>query len=336
MYDRTQKAVERQIKGLGATLFEVGVLMPTMTMLRRKWDKNEVIKSIQWLKSENCKGAHIYFRHADQTGIVLVDDLNRGKIEQMKQDDNNPAVVIQTSSENFQAWVKVSNDIISNDVLTEIAKILCKKYDADKNSAHGEHFGRLAGFTNRKIDYVDENGMYPFVLLESYSGKIAENSKQLIKDATNVVNSKHKIEHIVFNYVPNLENNRIDEEWYFKVWETLKKKFETNLDYSFADWVISLKMYSKGCSFDFVKDCIINSSFLLEDRKKGHIEDYALRTASRALAWHTIKRNNVDAIYQQSTEQINKFARNIIEQHFLENEESTCIKKHDKINIIPR
>ena len=52
------------------------------------------------------------------------------------------------------------------------AKELAKRFGGDLSSADWRHFGRLAGFTNRKHERVLPNGLGPFVRLRQCEGKI--------------------------------------------------------------------------------------------------------------------------------------------------------------------
>src|SRR5271166_5860982 len=48
---------------------------------------------------------------------------------------------------------------------------LARRFLGDPASADWRHYGRLAGFTNRKEKYRRENGLFPFVLLHEASGR---------------------------------------------------------------------------------------------------------------------------------------------------------------------
>jgi hypothetical protein len=54
---------------------------------------------------------------------------------------------------------------------TAAARALAEKFGGDRGAADWRHFGRLAGFTNRKDRYLDANtGLYPFVRLVHATG----------------------------------------------------------------------------------------------------------------------------------------------------------------------
>src|ERR1035437_8122863 len=113
MNNRTWIAVECQISAMGADVFEVGLFKPkqpgeTSTepeMLPRTWDQETLLRSVQWLRYQNAQGRDIYIRPQGEHHLSLVDDLTAGAIRQMKSEGFPPAVVVETSSGNFQAWL---------------------------------------------------------------------------------------------------------------------------------------------------------------------------------------------------------------------------------------
>src|SRR5208283_981407 len=67
---------------------------------------------------------------------------------------------------------------------------LARRFLGDPASADWRHYGRLAGFTNRKEKYRRENGLFPFVLLHEACGRPYRRApeflpeiKEMFKDA---------------------------------------------------------------------------------------------------------------------------------------------------------
>lgn len=88
----------------------------------------------------------------------------------MKATGFDPALVVETSPGNFQAWLKHQR-ILPKQLSTAAARALAHEFGGDLGAADWRHFGRLCGYTNRKPKYVQENGLYPFVKLIEASGK---------------------------------------------------------------------------------------------------------------------------------------------------------------------
>ena len=123
-------------------------------MIPRVWAAETILKSIPWLRLQNRDGRNIYVRPKGEHHLSLVDDLTKDALSMMKAGGFNPAVVVETSPNNFQAWLK-HPERLSKEVSTAAARALAEKFGGDRGAADWRHFGRLAGFTNRKAKYLD-------------------------------------------------------------------------------------------------------------------------------------------------------------------------------------
>ncbi|MEC6838644.1 DNA-primase RepB domain-containing protein, partial [Salmonella enterica] len=158
--DRTLQAIGRQLKAMGCERFDIGVRDATTgQMMNREWSAAEVLQNTPWLKRMNAQGNDVYIRPAEQErhGLVLVDDLSEFDLDDMKAEGREPALVVETSPKNYQAWVKVA-DAAGGELRGQIARTLASEYDADPASADSRHYGRLAGFTNRKDKHTTRAG----------------------------------------------------------------------------------------------------------------------------------------------------------------------------------
>jgi hypothetical protein len=59
---------------------------------------------------------------------------------------------------------------------------LATRFDGDLGAADWPHFGRLAGFTNRKPKYAMEDGRFPFVRVIEHSGDGYSARAELVKE----------------------------------------------------------------------------------------------------------------------------------------------------------
>jgi hypothetical protein len=173
--DRTTQAVRQQIAAMGAQIFEVGLFKPSAVddgkapMIPRTWDAGTLVRSIPWLRLQNVDGRNIYVRPKGEHDLSLVDDLSADALKRMKSAGFAPAAVVETSPGNFQAWVKHPRQL-PRELSTLAARKLAEEFGGDRGAADWRHFGRLAGFTNRKPKYMGENGLYPFVRMIEASG----------------------------------------------------------------------------------------------------------------------------------------------------------------------
>lgn len=168
----TWRAVKRQADAMGVEVFEIGLFKPATPgdekpepeMLPRTWDKQTLLRSVSWLRYQNSQGRNIYVRPKGEHPLSMVDDLTAEAIQQMKQQGFEPCVVVETSPGNFQAWLN-HGKVLPKAESTLAARLLAERFGGDQGAADWRHFGRLAGFTNRKEKYRQENGRYPFVRL---------------------------------------------------------------------------------------------------------------------------------------------------------------------------
>jgi hypothetical protein len=161
---------------MGAPVYEVGLYNPEAeragqpVMLPRTWDVAGLLRSISWLRWQNSTGRNIYVRPRGEHNLSLVDDLAAAAVERMKAVGFAPALVVETSPGNFQAWLKHPYPL-GKELSTATARRLAAEFGGDAGAADWRHFGRLVGFTNRKEVRRQSNGMFPFVRLIEASGR---------------------------------------------------------------------------------------------------------------------------------------------------------------------
>jgi hypothetical protein len=162
---------------MGSELFEVGLYDPDPgaskpIMIPRVWDSETIVKSVAWLRHQNREGRNIYIRPKGEHDLSMVDDLTQQAVSTMKQAGFTPALVVETSPGNYQAWLK-HPERLGREVSTASARALAEKFGGDRGAADWRHFGRLSGFTNRKARHRDAaTGLYPFVRLIEVGGEV--------------------------------------------------------------------------------------------------------------------------------------------------------------------
>jgi RepB DNA-primase from phage plasmid len=167
-----ERLVRGQLRAMGCERFELGIRRDAGEMILREGQGAiEIEEAIRWLRHENAKGAHIYVRPAGLHALSLIDDLSAEAIERMKAEGFEPAVVVETSPNNFQAWLN-HGQVLEAATSTRAAKALVERFGGDPSSADWRHFGRLAGFTNPKRERQLQSGMRPFARLRSATGRV--------------------------------------------------------------------------------------------------------------------------------------------------------------------
>ena len=170
---RTQEAIQKHLEAIRSPLYEIGVFFPAASagadskMLLRTWDEPTIFKSVPWLRAKNAEGAAIYIRPKGEHPYSLVDDLTAEAVQRMTKGGFTPAIVVETSPSNFQAWVN-HGELLDRRTSTQAARALADRFGGDPGAADWRHFGRLAGFTNRKPAYAGRDGLFPFVRIVEF------------------------------------------------------------------------------------------------------------------------------------------------------------------------
>jgi hypothetical protein len=170
----TPEAVEKQSWAMDVKAFEIGLFDPNAAqgaMLPRVWDAGTLLRSVSWLRLKNAEGRNIYIRPAGEHSLSLLDDASFQVIERLKSEGFAPAVVLETSPGNFQAWLH-HGQILPKCISTLAARLLASRFGGDLASADWRHYGRLAGFTNRKDKYRKTDGTFPYVRLHEATGAV--------------------------------------------------------------------------------------------------------------------------------------------------------------------
>jgi hypothetical protein len=276
--DRTAQAVKRQLKAMDCERYEIGICDQARGMMNREWTGPEIMSNLAWLKRQNAQGADIYIRpHADEAhDLVLVDDVDGVTLEEMAAEGLEPALVVETSPKNIQAWVRVEN-ASTGQIRAEVARLCVDRYDADPGSV-GHHYGRLAGFTNRKPEHEAE-GRSPYCLCRGSSGQTASASAEIVAEAEERLQARqraqerHRREKAI-KVAPRQAYGATAR--YRAIYGSLMRKYGDNLDPSRADYAVAKSMAMDGYGKDEIGKAMAEASPGLAERHD--VEDYVTRT----------------------------------------------------------
>ena len=103
---------------------------------------------------------------SDKKHHILIDDMNREKLEKLVQDGYKPAVVLESSPGNYQAIITVPKlgTAHDKDVGNHLSDALNREY-GDPKLLGAIHPHRAPGYENRKPRHQREDGSYPEVRL---------------------------------------------------------------------------------------------------------------------------------------------------------------------------
>jgi RepB DNA-primase from phage plasmid len=283
--DRTTLAIQFQVTAMAADLFEIGLFNPDAgptesVMIPRIWAAETILKSIPWLRLQNRDGRNIYVRPKGEHHLSLIDDLTKDAISTMKAGGFNPALVVETSPNNFQAWLK-HPERLSKEVGTAAARALAEKFGGDRGAADWRHFGRLAGFTNRKAKYFDvRTGLYPFVRLIEAEGRVYPEADRFLTEVKNDVAQRkadrERVREQISKRAPALPND-------LKSIETFRADSRYAADGTRIDLAYAVYALAHGASPTEVASAL-RSRDLTHKGSERRQNEYVERTIKKALS----------------------------------------------------
>ena len=289
LINRTSLAVQRQVTAMAADLFEIGLynpdaVPPESVMVPRVWDAEAIRNSMPWLRHQNRDGRNMYIRPKGEHNLSLVDDLTKDAVSAMKSAGFGPAVIVETSPNNFQAWLKHA-ERLSKEVSTAAARALAEKFVGDRGAADWRHFGRLAGFTNRKAKYLDAStGLYPFVRLIEAGGDVYPEAERFLADVKNEVErqkaERERMREQIAKIAPVLPKD-------LKTVDVFRLDIRYGGDGTRTDLAYAVYAFSHGASATEVQ-AAIRSRDLSHKGNERRQNEYVERTIKKALA--TIER----------------------------------------------
>ncbi len=127
--------------------------------------KEELIQRVPFLSAKNASSynnlvtpiSNKYFYHVE-------DDLTEDTLKQYEADGYQPSLVLQTSPNSIQAISVIKREDISHKAGNTLFKRLNRLY-GDANITGFIHPIRLAGFANRKLKRMKDDGHFPFVII---------------------------------------------------------------------------------------------------------------------------------------------------------------------------
>jgi hypothetical protein len=156
---------------MGAERYEVVIVNAnTGRQTKREWKASELLMGVPWLKRMNAQGGDINLRPLDGPELLLVDALDAQAVKTMRRQGLAPAVTIETSPGRFQAWVKLCDHPLPEDLRKQVVSGFARAL------LNGGHHGRLAGFTNQQAD-LNRAGQRPFVLAHEAVGHVAPSAQ---------------------------------------------------------------------------------------------------------------------------------------------------------------
>ncbi len=309
--DRTTEAVRAQLAGMGAERYDVGAYdRPRDEMLlRQEWTPAQVETAVPWLKRMNAQGRDIYIRPSGSSGLYLIDDVPTATVERMRAEGYTPAAVVETSPGNLQAWVRVSDTPLSKEEGTAVARELAERYGGDLSSANWRHMGRVANFTNRKDEHTQPDGRHPYARLHAAGGARAPEAPAILARARERATQNRRgaageragadaggaepsrdqaTRRAAFSRSPAGAGpvSPLGREYAHRAQRLLERYPNAALtDLHRLDWMVTrdvARAHPEADKEDLMR-AIGEGSPRIEERKRGHVYDYAERTTRYVL-----------------------------------------------------
>jgi len=186
-----------------------------------------------------------------------------------------PALVVETSPQNFQVWLNHGRSLDRN-MGSWAAKELAKRFGGDLSSADWRHFGRLAGFTNRKLERLLPNGLAPFVRLRQCEGRIYDAAHEFLEEV------KSLAQKAVAERAQRATSRSNSNENSVRPLAEFHGNPPYNGDLHRADMAWASHAASRGLPEQEVRDEILHARDLSKKGTGVRQLDYAARTASKA------------------------------------------------------
>ena len=282
--DRTRAAVARQLVAMDQNRYQLGIRdRDSGQMMQRSWTADQALDGLPWLRRMNARGADIYIRPAAaRHDLVVLYDLDEDGLDGMHAGGRAPALVLETSPSNYQAWRKLPEPQ-PPEVRREIACALAHAHRGGRASADARHFGRLSGFTNRKPAYESGRGLQPWALLRQAGGCVASAAASLVEAARERLDERARAaERGRCERTASRPLTGAPGRSPVAVFRRARARL-TDTDPSRANFAAGLILARQGYSAGQIGSAIEEASPELASRKAGHVEAYVARTVRAIL-----------------------------------------------------
>jgi hypothetical protein len=247
---------------------------------------------VRFLRARNRQGFNVYllpYGGQGNAGYIFLDlDQPRPHVlEAMRAHGHEPCVVLETSPGHLQAWVRVSTTCLQPELATALGRHLAHIYGGDLASTDWRHLGRLAGFSNQKLERWTACGSFYWVKVIEARPVLATAAQDLLRSAMQAITDSTASRPERLHGASPTSNEcmitahgaaRIYRSW-LERWHVQKRFFP--VDWSIVDLWLARKLLAMHISPTQVK-AILRLGSPDFPRQHGDPEDYLRRTLARA------------------------------------------------------
>jgi hypothetical protein len=224
-------------------------------------------KENAWYKNERDGKSVLWkFSPEQDYNIVIVDDIQ--EIQQFKEKDH--FLLWQTSNNKFQAAFLLDK-YLDDEGIRKIQKTLIEVYRGDKACKGASHYVKMPGFFNTK--YL-ENPPYIKLLHVGKSILSVEQALQYYKKNIEPEEQKPKDLKSLPKLLTYRELGNRKKDW--------QHFYSLKGNKSDADFAYALYLMHFNLTDEEIKQILLAESEDIENRKKGHLQDYLDRTVTKA------------------------------------------------------
>ena len=235
-------------------------------------DINELNRRQVWYFC-NIRKENLYFKPvSDPQATLFLDDIPEENLERLPSN----TIIVQTSERKYQAHIFLQKAKTLEE-RTRLQRLLQKYFGSDPASTDGNHARRLPNTLNWK--YPEHPVVR--VIREVKDGKTPEQLiEELQREEKKKEQEKERQEQERKREAKIKSNDGKKDWWYFY---ELKKSENGEVDLSRVDFAYTVYLYKLGLSKREIEERLRTESENIQERKKGHLEDYLERTYRKAL-----------------------------------------------------
>lgn len=238
------------------------------------------------------RGENIYYTPlSEERHHILIDDMTRESMEKLYADGFRPAVVLESSSGNYQCVLTIPKlqSPHNREVGNRLTEQLNKEYGDPKLSGC-IHPHRAPGFANFKPKYRNENGTHPRANLRQAEkrecAKALELSRRIERECAVAEAKRQQMQPP--SPVPTAPRLTSATAAYFAHYANIRRHI-AEIDFSRVDAMIAIRLRASGYSQEAVADTILQCGPTIRANRPGHSKRetrnwhrYAERTAAYA------------------------------------------------------
>ncbi|MBU2820306.1 relaxase/mobilization nuclease domain-containing protein [Acidithiobacillus caldus] len=262
--------------------------------ITRGFTPEEIAQRTPEMQRLQRRGENLYYTPLSEgKHHILIDDMDREKLDRLIRDGYQPAVVLESSPGNYQAVITIPKlgTVHDKDVGNRLSDALNREYGDPKLSG-AIHPHRAPGYENRKPKHRREDGSYPEVRLlkaeRRECGKTLALSREI--DAGYQRQAAEKALKTPVERFSEPDPGRTapvaektTTEAYWRHYRDVRKRQRGMLDLSRVDAMIAVRMRVTGFDQSAIEGAIYQCApSIREQQESRDWTDYARRTARYA------------------------------------------------------